>query len=171
MTLPWDSVRPLDPFPPCLDGHLFSLSKISPGLHCSLHSMHFPVWLHLYDIFLTFFYLSEEHPSMSRTGPIYINCPQLNDEQHITLTPVNVQVCMIHYMVTLPIYPAHTQKLRWSKTEPLIFCSKSTPLHVYLILINGTTTCLQSKPRDLRRDREKARSLPNYSSAGGSIFE
>lgn len=84
---------------------------------------------------------------------------------------VNVQVCMIHYMVTLPIYPAHTQKLRWSKTEPLIFCSKSTPLHVYLILINGTTTCLPKQTQRSRRDREKARSLPNYSSAGGSIFE
>ena len=107
-------------------------------------------------------FLTKEHPGLSRTGPVYTNCPQLNYEQHIPLTSTNVQVCMMNYMVTLSIYPAHTQKLRWSKTGPINFCSKSTPLHIHFILINGTTTYLQGKTRDLRWNREKVRSLPSY---------
>ena len=135
MILPWDSARLLDPGflsvwrPPSL----LSLKNFSRTP--LLSSLYMFSWYGFTSMIFSwyFFYLSEEHPSMSRTGPIYINCPQLNNEPHMTLTPINIQVCMIYYMVTLPIYPAHTQTLRWSKTGPLIFCSKSTPLHVHLI--------------------------------------
>lgn len=62
------------------------------------------------------------------------------------------------------LYPfiLHTPKLKLSKPGPIIFCSKSTPLHVHLVLINSTTSYPQGKIRDLRQDREKATSCPSY---------
>lgn len=72
MILPWDSVRPLNPgFLPVLMATFFFLSqKFLQDSNALFTLCIFPVWLHLYDFFLIFFYLSEEHPSMSRTGPI-----------------------------------------------------------------------------------------------------
>lgn len=128
--------------------------------------MHFPVWLHLYDTFLIFFYLSEEHPSMFRTGPIYINCSQLNDEQHIT--PPVMSKCMIHYMVTLPIYPAHTQtKVVQNWTPHLLF---KIYLFMYILSDKWHHHLSTKQTQRSQTGQEKARSLPNYSCAGGSIF-
>lgn len=166
-------MRPLDRFPPCLDGHHSSISRISQGF-TALFTLCISLYGFISVIFSWYIFTwVEEHPSMSRTGPIYINCSQLNDEQHITLTP---RKCPSVYD-TLYGHPTHIpcthQKLRWSKTEPLIFCSKSTHSSCisYLDKWHSPPPVYKANPEISVGDREKARSLPNYSSAGGSIFE